>query len=69
VDDAGRAGWLQVVAVAAAVVVVVIGASFATGLLPTELQRLVFHSPLLIGVLIAGTAIVLWRVARHGPGM
>jgi hypothetical protein len=26
----------------------------------------VFHSPLLIAVLVAGTALVLWRIVRRG---
>lgn len=60
--------WPQVVAVAGVVVVVVLGAALLTGLLPPEVQRFVFHSPLLIGVLIAGTVLVLWRVARQGAG-
>jgi hypothetical protein len=51
------------------VVAVVVGAAFVTGLLPTDLQRFVFHSPLLILVLLGGTAVVLWRVARHDPGI
>jgi heme A synthase len=60
--------WPRVVAVAALVVAVVLGAAALTGLLPADLQRLVFHSPLLIAVLLLGTLLVLWRVARHGPG-
>ncbi len=61
------AGWRQVVAVAAAVVAVVLGAALLTSLLPEQVQRLVFHTPLAIVVLIAGTAIVLWRLARRPP--
>jgi hypothetical protein len=57
-----------VLLLAGLVVASVLGAAFVTGLLPTEVQRLVFHSPLLILVLLGGTAVVLWRVARHDPG-
>jgi hypothetical protein len=67
-DDDPGVGWRHVLLVALGVFAVVIGAAVVTGLLPTELQRLVFHAPLLILVLIGGTAIVLWRVARSGPG-
>jgi uncharacterized membrane protein len=68
VAESGSVGWPRVLAAAAIVVVVVLGAALVTGLLPTDLQRIVFHSPLLIGVLIVGTAVVLWRVALGRPG-
>lgn len=57
-------GWPQVALVAVSVVVVVLGAALVTGLLPNEIQRAVFHGPVLIGVLIVGTAWVLWRISR-----
>lgn len=60
-------GWREVLLVSAAVVVVVLGAAIVTGLLPTELQRIVFHAPLLIGILVLGTVLVLWNVARRRP--
>ncbi|MEO8461820.1 MAG: hypothetical protein ABI555_01290 [Chloroflexota bacterium] len=60
-------GLRQVALVAAAAVVVVLGAAVATGLLPEPVQRLVFHTPLTIMVLIAGTSYVLWRVASRRP--
>jgi uncharacterized membrane protein len=76
VADAGRGpdappaghavGWPRVLGVAALVVVVVLAAALGTGLLPIEAQRIVFHSPLLIGILVLGTVGVLWRIARHG---
>jgi hypothetical protein len=56
-----------VVLVAAAAVAVVVGAGFLTGLLPTEVQELVFHTPLAIGVLIVGTGWLLWRISRREP--
>lgn len=67
-DPAARSpGWREVLAVAIVVVAVVLGAAALTGLLPTELQRLVFHTPLAIGVLVLGTVLVLWRVALRRP--
>ena len=40
-----------------------------TALLPSEGQGVVFNTPLLIVILIGGTAIVLWRILRSsGPG-
>jgi heme A synthase len=61
-------GWLQVILVAAVVVAIVLGASIGTSLLPTPIQEIVFHTPLTILILIAGTAWLLWRIARRGPG-
>jgi hypothetical protein len=56
------------VAVAAALVVaVVLGAAILTSILPVEGQRLVFHTPVTIAVLIGVTGWVLWRVARRQP--
>ena len=57
-------GWPQVALVAASVVVVVLGAALLTGCLPDEFLRAIFHGPVLIGVLIVGTAWVLWRISR-----
>jgi len=61
-------GWREVVLVAVVVVAVVLGAAMATSLLPTSAQEIVFHTPLTILVLIVGTAWLLWRIARRGPG-
>jgi anti-sigma-K factor RskA len=60
-------GWREVLVVAAAVVGVVLGLAFGTSLLPTDAQRLVFRTPLLIAVLIGGTAAVLIRLIRRPP--
>lgn len=57
-------GLRQVIATAALCVVVVLGAAFVTGLLPSEMQEIVFKTPLLIVVLLVGTAIALWQIAR-----
>ena len=47
----------------------VLVAAGVTALLPRDGQAVVFHTPLLIVVLIGGTAFVLWRILRHpGPG-
>ena len=58
-------GLREVLLVAAAVVAVVLLAAAATALLPPDGQRVVFHTPLLIGVLVGGTALVLWRILRR----
>ena len=61
-------GWREVLIVAGAVVVVVLGAAFLTSVLPTGAQEIVFHTPLAILVLIVGTAWLLWRIARRPAG-
>jgi uncharacterized membrane protein len=53
--------------VAATVVAVVIGAAVLTSFMPTQVQQAIFHGPVLIGVLIVGTAWVLWRIAHGRP--
>lgn len=63
----GKAGARDVLVVAVVVVAVVLGAAILTSFLPTDVQRVVFHTPLAIGVLIAGTAWLLWRIARRPP--
>jgi uncharacterized membrane protein len=60
-------GWREVLLVAAAVVAVVLGAAALTGFLPIGIQQAIFHGPVLIVVLIVGTAWLLWRVARGRP--
>ena len=61
-------GWREVLIVAAAVVVIVLGAAFLTSVLPTGAQEVVFHTPLAIVVLVVGTSWLLWRIARRPPG-
>jgi hypothetical protein len=53
--------------VAAVAVAAVLGAAVLTSLLPNGIQRLVFHEPVTIAVLVAGTAFILWRVATRRP--
>lgn len=60
-------GLRDVVVTAALCVVVVFGAAIVTGLLPAEAQAVVFRTPLLIGVLILGTAFALWQIAKPRP--
>ena len=57
-------GIRDVLLVAAVAVGVVLVAAALTALLPREGQAVVFHTPLLIGVLVLGTAFVLWRILR-----
>ncbi len=67
--DVRQPGLREVLLLAAAVVVTVLVAAGVTALLPSEGQGIVFHTPLLILVLIGGTALVLWRILRSsGPG-
>ncbi len=60
-------GLRDVLVLAGMSVVVVLGAAFATSLLPADAQAIVFRTPLLIVVLIVGTAAALWRIARPRP--
>ncbi len=60
-------GVREVLFVAAAVVLIVLAGAAITALLPRDGQEVVFHTPLLIVVLLGGTAFVLWRILRS-PG-
>lgn len=60
-------GWRQVALVAFGVVAVVLGAAVVTGFLPAPIQNAIFHGPVLIAVLILGTAWVLWRISQGRP--
>ncbi len=63
--DTGRApGWREVLAVAAIVVVGVLGLAVLTSLLPVAMQDVVFRTPLAIAVLLVGTLGLLARLAR-----
>jgi FtsH-binding integral membrane protein len=66
-ERARSAGWRDVLILAGLAVAVVLGAAILTAVLPTDLQRVVFHTPLLIVVLIVGTGFVLWRIATRRP--
>ena len=65
--SARAAGWREVLVVAAVAVALVLGAAILTSVLPTDAQRFIFHTPLLIAVLIIGTGLVLWRIAARRP--
>ncbi len=60
-------GWREVLLVAGCVVGVVLGLAVLTSLLPADVQRIVFRTPLLIAVLLVGTALVLVRLVRRPP--
>jgi len=60
-------GIREVLLVAAAIVVTVLAAAGVTALLPSDGQAVVFHTPLLIVILVGGTAYILWRILRS-PG-
>ncbi len=64
---ARQPGVREVLLVAAAVVALVLAAAILTAILPRDAQAVVFHTPLLIVVLVLGTALVLWRILR-APG-
>jgi uncharacterized membrane protein len=66
-DRVPSAGWREVLVVAVAAVGVVLGAAILTSVLPTDAQRVIFHTPVLIGVLVLGTGLVLWRIAARRP--
>jgi len=61
-----RPGLREVLAVGAIMLAVVAAAVVLTALLPAGGQYLVLRTPLLIVVLIVGTAGVLWRITRPG---
>jgi hypothetical protein len=63
-DPGAPPGLRHVLLVAAAVVAIVVAAAALTALLPRDMQEVVYGTPLLIGVLILGTALVLWRILR-----
>jgi hypothetical protein len=67
VAEARQPGLREVLVVAAIVVAVVLLAAAGTALLPEAGQAIVFQTPLLIAVLIGGTALVLWKILR-APG-
>ena len=60
-------GVREVLLVAVAVVVTVLAAAGVTALLPSDGQAIVFHTPLLILILVGGTTYILWRILRS-PG-
>jgi hypothetical protein len=64
---AGRSpGLREALLVGELVVVVVLLAGVATYLLPGDARDLILRTPVLILVLLGGTAAVLWRISRPG---
>ena len=66
-DGTRQLGLREVLLVAAVAVALVLGAAILTAVLPPDAQRVVFHTPLLIAVLVLGTVYVLWRLAVRRP--
>jgi hypothetical protein len=64
--DRRSPGWLRAMVVGGLAVDVVLAAAVVTFLLPASLGDVVFRTPLLILVLIGGTAAVLWTITRPG---
>jgi hypothetical protein len=60
-------GWREVLIVAALAVALVLGAAILTSVLPEGIQRVVFHSPLLILVLVVATGGLLLRIGTGRP--
>lgn len=64
--DGREPGVRDALLVGAAAVAIVAVAAVVTALLPPDARDVVFRTPLLILVLIVGTAGVLWRITRPG---
>jgi heme A synthase len=67
VVEGSQPGLREVIVVAAVAVAAVLGAAVLTSLLPVGVQQFVFHQPVAIAILVAGTALILWRVATRRP--
>ena len=65
--DERRIGAREVLLVAGVAVAAVLGLQLLTYVLPTDAQRVVLDSPLLIGVIVVGTIGLLWWIARRHP--
>ena len=59
-------GLREALLVGEIVVVIVLLAGVVTYLLPGDARDVILRTPVLILVLIAGTAAVLWRISRPG---
>ncbi len=59
-------GFREALLVGALVVVIVLLAGVVTYLLPGDARDLILRTPVLILVLLGGTAAVLWRISRPG---
>jgi hypothetical protein len=59
-------GWREVLLVGGAIVVIVLGISVVTSVLPSGAQWFVFQAPLFIVIIVVGTVLVLASLFR-GP--
>jgi hypothetical protein len=66
VAESKSIGWREVLIVAAVAVGVVLLIDVVTTLVPA-LKDVVTRTPLLIGVMLLGTAWLLWRIAMPRP--
>jgi hypothetical protein len=67
-DGRRTPGLREALLVGGLTVLVVLLAAVVTFMLPSDIGNVVFQTPLLIVVLIVGTAFVLLRITRPGPG-
>jgi hypothetical protein len=67
VADGRPIGAREVLVVAAATVAIILALQLLTYVLPADAQRVILDSPLLIVVLIVGTAGLLLWIARRRP--
>jgi hypothetical protein len=65
-DTRGQLGWRQAVLVLGVVLDVVLVGAAITLIVP-PLRDVVLHTPITIAVLVAGTILVLWRLASRPP--
>ncbi len=66
-EPSRQPGWREVLIVAALGVGVVLGAAVLTSVLPEGIQRVIFHTPVLIAILVIGTAVLLYRIGTRRP--
>ena len=57
-------GWREAILVGVIVVAVVLGLALLTSALPTQVQDVIFRTPLAIAVLLLGTVGLLVAIAR-----
>jgi uncharacterized membrane protein len=67
VAEGRQPGIGRVVLLAAGIVAAVLGAAVLTGVLPAEVRAAIVHGPVLIAVLLVGTAWLLWRISHGRP--
>lgn len=65
--DTRPAGLREVLIVAAVAVGLILAAQIVTISLPDPISGILFRTPLVIVILIVGTAGLLWRIATRRP--